>query len=44
MSKTDFDAFIKKHQSTEENNADWDERKHDWLHHINEFYSLVHGR
>ena len=41
MSKKYFDAFIKQHKSTEENNIDWDERKNDWLHHINDSYSLV---
>jgi hypothetical protein len=41
MSKKDFDAFIKQHKSTEEDNTNWEERKNDWLHHINDFYSLV---
>lgn len=41
MSKKDFDAFIKKQSSIEENNIDWEKKKNEWLNHINEFYSLV---
>jgi hypothetical protein len=41
MSKKDFDAFIKKHETREESDINWNDRKKRWFDSITGFYSLV---
>ncbi len=42
MSKKNFDAFLKKHESKKKEENNWDEIKREWLDKVREFYSLVH--
>jgi hypothetical protein len=41
MSKKDFDAFLKKQESKEREENNWDEIKREWLNEVIKFFSLV---